>query len=160
MVKRVSDLTREDIKRLHDLVNPSGEDTGKRYGGVSRAAEHFGVSRGTIHNWLKAYPKRPLDAEDYSAALNELSSALDQIKHTVKDVKRHFENSVVIDLLELRMNREMLGESIEQQRQRIIETVANGGKDKSHVEERLEELDINVYKSIMVLREYRRKANL
>ena len=118
------------------------------------------MSRGTIHNWLKAYPQRPLDAEDYSAALNELSSALDEVKHAVKDVKRYFENSVVIDILELRMNRELLGENVEKQRQRILETVANGGKDKSRVEERLEELDLNVYKAVMALREYRRKANL
>ena len=159
MIKRVSDLSREDVKRLHDLVNPSG-GSGKRYGGLSRAAESFGVSRQTISNWLKAYPERPKDEEDYSEALNKLSGFLDEARYAIRDVKRFIENSAVVDLGELRVRRELLGESIEQQRQRVLEAVAAGGKDKSDIEKRFEELDNSVYRADLVLKEYRRKASL
>jgi hypothetical protein len=159
MVKRVSDLSREDIKRLHDLVNPSGEAGGKQYGGVSRAAEYFRVSRQTISNWLKACPNRPEDELEYGAVLDRLSGFLDEARYAVRDVKRFFENSAVVDLMDLRMHRELLGESVEQQRQRVLETVAAGGKDKSDIEKRLDELDLNVYKAGLVLKEYRRKTS-
>ena len=159
MGKRVTNLSQDDIRRLHDLVNPSGELEGKKYGGISRAAKHFKVSRGTIHNWLKAYPERPRDEEDHNEALNAISSALDQAKYALRDVKRYFGYSVVIDLLELKMNREFLDESVEQQRQRVLETVANGGKDKSSVEERLEDLEKAVNKAEITLKQYRWKVN-
>lgn len=141
MAKRASKLSRDDIKRLHDFVstvNKNGE-TRKRYGGVTQAAEYFGVTRATINNWLKKNPERPKDEDDYREILDALASNIEQVQRAVKDVTKYFDNCVVIDLLELRMNRELLGESIEQQREKVFKTIANGGKDKSRIEERINE---------------------
>ncbi|MHA1840183.1 MAG: hypothetical protein ACTSYO_09560 [Candidatus Ranarchaeia archaeon] len=134
--------------------------SGKRYGGLYRTAEYFGVSFQMISKWLKVYPERPRDEADYSEALNKLSGFLDKARYAVRDVKRIFENSSVVDLMDLRLNRELLGESIEQQRQRVLETVAAAGKGKRDIEKRLEELDNSVYWVDLVLKEYGRKASL
>ena len=165
MGKRVSNLTRDDIKKLHDFVTTPENGGGsasvrRKYGGVSLAAEYFGVSRQTINNWLKAHPERPSDMKEYRENLDELSSHLETVRRLVRDVKQYFEGSVVVDLMDLRMSRELLGETVEQQRERILETVLTGGKDESRVEERLRELDLQVYKAIRALSEYRRSAGL
>jgi hypothetical protein len=61
--------------------------------------------------------------------------------------------------LELRINRELLGGSIEKQRERVMQTIADGAKDKSKMEKRLQELEDQIHKAVLILNEYRKRQD-
>lgn len=152
MPKRASNLTDDDVRRLHDLVNPTESD-GKRHGGISRAAEYFGVSRPTIYGWLKKYPERPPNNIDLTVHLNEIKSDLDKIQSVIHDFRRSLKNYVVIDLFELKMNAEFLDRNVS--RDDLVKMVLNGGLDKSRMEEKLDLLDTLVYDAFRSLSAHR-----
>jgi len=169
MGKRVSNLSNNDVRKLHGLVSPvidrvTGEQaktSGGRlkYRGVKNAATFFGVSRQTIYNWLYAYPEKPENDDEAFRILDEIAVGINSLRGMISDVRKYFEGSVVVDLMALRVRHELLGESPEELRKHVLEVVTSGGKDKGQVEERLEALDKEVYRILRSLHEYRMKVN-
>lgn len=162
MGKRLTRLSERDIKKLHEIVAPViDKTTGKqartlsgklKYRGITDAVSHFGVTRQTISNWLQSNPEKP-PQKNYSLVFNELSKMLWDLQKMVNRVQKDFEHCVIIDFMALRRNRELLGESIEDQRTRVFKMISEKRKEETIGEKNLELVDNEINDILAYIRQ-------
>ncbi|MEM3698117.1 MAG: hypothetical protein QXQ94_11625 [Candidatus Bathyarchaeia archaeon] len=118
-----------------------------KHGAFSRLKDKTKISRTTLYRIAAWFPTiestgepkgKWIKEEDYKQ-LKVAQSELNEVEKLLKTVKEYFARSLCIDLMELRMRKEILGESLESFQLALKQQVEADEKKKTAMEETLDE---------------------
>lgn len=125
----------------------------KKHGIMTRLKEETTLSKPTLYKIKEHYPTRKstgsnvvrIKQEDFKQ-LEDMHSRLESIEKKLNRLKEYFERSLIVDLLELKARRELLGETIESQQIALKQQIDAGERERSDMETLLEDIDSELHK--------------
>jgi len=119
----------------------------EKHGIISKLEEKTNVTRPTIHRIKAWFPTLKstgmlagvwVKAEDFKL-MEDIYTRLKNAEKFLKVVQDYFDRSLVIDLSEFRIRRELLGESIESLQLALKQQLEAGKKERSYMEKVLDD---------------------
>jgi len=119
----------------------------EKHGIISKLKEETKIARPTLYRIKACFPTLKstgmptgtwIKAEDFKQ-LEDACSRLEDVERLLKVVREYFDRSLVIDVSEFRMRREILGESIESFQLALKQQLEAGEKERSKIEEVLDD---------------------
>ena len=123
----------------YDLVKLGG----KAWRGIAEAQRQTGISEMTIRRLLKEYPTPPKVPQGRRIWITpeqdlQLEEAISQLEKTCKQLEnigKYFEQSLIVDLAELRARKELQGWTTEQFQDSLRKQVEKDEKKKNNMEQ-------------------------
>jgi len=118
-----------------------------KHGVISKLEEETNITRHTLYRIKACFPTLKstgmptgiwVKVEEFKR-LEDVYSRLEDIERLLKVVREYFDRSLVIDLSEFRVRREILGESVESFQLALKQQLEAGKKERSNIEEALDD---------------------